>query len=108
MSLLINKNYDDKKNEWTIKLDGEIDIYTAGKLKKDLKKILRENRENIRIDGQNLEYIDSTGLGVLIGALKKLKEVDRDMFLINIKPNIKKLLNITGLDKIFIIEEGKD
>jgi anti-sigma B factor antagonist len=51
-----------------------------------------------------LEYIDSTGLGILIGALKRLKQEDKDIIISNIRPNVGKLLKITGLDKVFIIE----
>jgi anti-sigma B factor antagonist len=44
------------------------------------------------------------GLGVLIGALKRIKEQDRNIYLKELKPNVEKLFNITGLDKIFIVE----
>ncbi|SET72364.1 anti-sigma B factor antagonist [Natronincola peptidivorans] len=104
MSLMINKNYDEVSKTWKIQLDGEVDIYTAGKLKETFIKMLEEKKESIKIDAGKLEYIDSTGLGVLIGVLKKLKEENKNIIFLNIKPNIKKLLNITGLDKIFIIE----
>ncbi|SDL15950.1 STAS domain-containing protein [Natronincola ferrireducens] len=104
MSLMINKNYDENNKMWDIKLTGEVDIYTAGTLKEAFKKMLEEKKETVKIDAISLEYIDSTGLGVLIGTLKKLKEEDKNIIIINMKPSIRKLLNITGLDKIFIIE----
>lgn len=105
MSLVINKSFDEERSIWLIELAGEVDIYTAGQLKETFIKIMEEKKENIKIDGTALEYIDSTGLGVLIGALKRLKEEDKNITIGNIKPSIRKLLNITGLDKIFIIEE---
>ncbi len=105
MSLTINKAYDDTNKVWKIQLDGEIDIYTTEKLKETFMGMLEKNKENIKIDAEKLDYIDSTGLGVLIGILKILKEEDKNIYLTNIKPSIKKLLNITGLDKIFIIGE---
>lgn len=101
---MINKNYDENNKMWDIKLTGEVDIYTAGTLKEAFKKMLEEKKETVKIDAISLEYIDSTGLGVLIGTLKKLKEEDKNIIIINMKPSIRKLLNITGLDKIFIIE----
>lgn len=104
MSLMIKKNYDEVNKIWLLQLEGEIDIYTSGKLKDTFMKILEENKENIKIDAEKLDYIDSTGLGILIGILKKLREEEKNITITNIKPNIKKLLNITGLDKIFIIE----
>jgi len=104
MSLKINKNYDEEQNQWRIDLIGEVDIYTAGQLKEAFIKIIEERKESIKINAEGLEYIDSTGLGVLIGALKRLKQENKDIIIYNVKASIKKLLNITGLDKIFIIE----
>lgn len=104
MSLVVNKNYNDVKNEWEISLSGEVDIYTANNLKDVLIDIVSENAQNIVIDANNLEYIDSTGLGVLIGALKRLKQKQKDIYIKSAKINIKKIFSITGLDKIFILE----
>ncbi len=104
MSLKIKKDFDSKNNYWLVELEGEVDVYTAGQLKEAFKLIIKEKKENIKIDADKLEYIDSTGLGILIGALKRLKQEDKDIIISNIKPNIGKLLKITGLDKVFIIE----
>lgn len=105
MSLKIKKDFDNKNNHWLVELEGEVDVYTSTQLKEFFKNIIDEKNTNIKIDANKLEYIDSTGLGVLIGVLKKLKQENKDIIISNIKPNIKKLLNITGLDKIFIIEQ---
>ena len=105
MSLTIKKNYEEQRGIWEMELNGEIDIYTAAELKKNFQEMFEEKKEPVEIDLKNLEYIDSTGLGVLIGALKRLKEEDKHIALFHVKPNILKLLNITGLNKIFIIKE---
>ena len=60
---------------------------------------------DVILDGEELVYMDSTGLGVLISGLKKLKEKGKNIILINIRPNINKLFDITGLNKVFIIKE---
>lgn len=104
MALMINKKYNEQDQIWNLELSGEVDIYTVEKLKETFNKIIEEKKETIRIDANNLDYIDSTGLGVLIGAFKKLKIEEKTIIIYNIKPSIKKLLNITGLDKIFTIE----
>lgn len=104
MSLQIEKSFNNENNYWSVEIIGEIDIYTAGQLKEVFIDIINEKKENIKINGEKLEYIDSTGLGILIGILKRLKEDEKDIIISNIRPNIKKLLTITGLDKIFIIE----
>lgn len=59
---------------------------------------------DVKIDFTNLEYIDSTGLGALIGVLKRLKVNEKDIYIINARKNVKKIFTITGLDKIFKVE----
>ncbi|NBG89234.1 STAS domain-containing protein [Isachenkonia alkalipeptolytica] len=105
MSLKIKKKFEEDTGVWKMELDGEIDIYTAAELKSTFQEMFEKRKEPVEIDFQNLEYIDSTGLGVLIGALKRLKEEDKQITLFHVKPNILKLLNITGLNKIFVIKE---
>ncbi|WP_099189765.1 STAS domain-containing protein [Tepidibacter mesophilus] len=104
MSIVINKNFDDNKDVWNIDVHGEIDIYTANELKESLIESISSRPKDIILDASNLEYIDSTGLGVLIGILKRLKIDEKDIYINNAKQNVKKLFNITGLDKIFKVE----
>jgi anti-sigma B factor antagonist len=82
---------------------GEIDIMSSEELKKEIK-ILIDEKKDIIINGEKIEYMDSTGLGVLISLLKKTKENDNKIVIKNLKPNIYKLFNITGLTKVFEIE----
>lgn len=105
MSVIIDSNFDEEKGIWYLKLKGEIDIYTSNIFKDELQKLTSsDERVDIHIDATELEYIDSTGLGVLIGALKRLKSKDKDIYIKNTKPNVKKIFSITGLDKIFKLE----
>ncbi len=105
MSLDININFDEKEKTWIVEPEGEVDIYTSPKFKEVLTNALKDNEGDILIKGENLKYLDSTGLGVLISILKKTKEMEHNIIVTDIKPNIKKLFNITGLDKVFIIKE---
>jgi anti-sigma B factor antagonist len=85
-------------------LDGEVDIYTSQNLKERLYNILDSTKQDVKINCSSLTYIDSTGLGILVGALKKAKQMGCSIKISNLKDNIKKLFLITGLDKLFIIE----
>lgn len=105
MALDTTVNYDHEKNYWVVKPDGEVDIYTSPKMKEVLIDSLKEKDADILIDCNNLEYVDSTGLGVLISVLKRVRESGNNIIITNLKPNIRKLFDITGLDKVFIIEE---
>ncbi len=88
-----------------IYLSGELDIYTSQKFKEQLYEIADSSQTDLTIDCTQLNYIDSTGLGIFVGALKRAKQNNKDIILIRPKENIKKLFIITGLDKVFIIKE---
>ena len=104
MSLEIKKQYDKENSFWDIELIGDVDIQSSSSLKEEINLMLNEVETDLIIDCTDLSYIDSTGLGVLIGVLKRVKNVQKDITIINAQSNIKKLLNITGLDKIFRIK----
>ncbi|HOJ12231.1 MAG TPA: STAS domain-containing protein [Clostridiales bacterium] len=86
-------------------LSGEADIYTSSQLKDKLYELIDKNKTDIIIDCNELSYIDSTGLGVFAGALKKAGQYNKSIYIRGLKSNIKKLFTITGLDRLFIIEE---
>lgn len=104
MSLKMNINFNEEKDNWDVDLTGEVDIYTANELKDELNIAIEERPKNLVINMQNLDYIDSTGLGILIGILKRLKQKQSDIYIVNTKPNVRKIFTITGLDKIFKVE----
>lgn len=87
-----------------VSIAGEIDIYTSQKLKEKLYSLIDTHQKDMRVDCQALNYIDSTGLGIFVGALKKSKQLGKNIYMSGLKENIRKLFVITGLDKLFIIE----
>lgn len=103
MSLEISKRFDEEKSIWDIQLVGDVDIQSSSLLKEEINGMLNEVETDLMIDCASLSYIDSTGLGVLIGVLKRVRNVEKEITIVNAQNNIKKLLGITGLDKIFRI-----
>lgn len=91
-------------NEIEINLLGEVDIYTSPGLKDYIINLIDNRKNNIKINAENLEYIDSTGLGCLMAVYKKLNEYNLTMEIYNLKKNIYKLFDITGLNKVFDIK----
>ena len=102
MSVNIESRLD--SNFWSVGIDGELDVAGADKVKEHLNSLVEENPVDLKIDFTNLEYIDSTGLGALIGVLKRLKVNEKDIYILNARKNVKKIFTITGLDKIFKVE----
>lgn len=101
----LNTESNDGKNV-VISVKGEIDIYSAPDFKESLYQSINDVQQNIILDFSDLSYIDSMGLGILVGALKRVREKDRNITIKNPKSTVRKLFRITGLDKAFIIEEG--
>ena len=102
MDFAIEKKFDD--TNWQINLSGEVDIFNSADLKTQLTGLMEEQVADIHIDCTNLDYIDSTGLGALVGVLKHIKTHGKEVHLLSVKPNILKLFRITNLDKVFVID----
>ncbi|NLJ41623.1 MAG: STAS domain-containing protein [Clostridiales bacterium] len=99
----IKEKYMEDTKTWHVLIIGEVDVYNAPELKKKFHDLAEQHRGDFVLDCADLTYIDSTGLGVLISLLKKVKEYDGSIEINNLKPFIHKIFVITGLDKIFTI-----
>jgi len=88
-----------------ISLSGEVDISSAPDFKTRLYDMVGEGEKDIELYCSGLMYIDSTGLGILVGALKKVRNHQRNVYIYQLRDNIRKLFRITGLDKVFILDE---
>ncbi len=94
------------KDKLRIHLGGEVDIAAAPEFKEKLYEMIAQGEKDVELFCEGLAYIDSTGLGILVGALKKVKIHNRNVYIFQLRDNIKKLFHITGLDKVFILEEA--
>lgn len=68
-----------------------------------LERALDEDQGNVLVDFSRINYIDSTGIGELVGYLGKFKETGRKLVLVNPSDRIRKLLAIAQLDALFTI-----
>jgi anti-sigma B factor antagonist len=87
---------------------GEIDLFTAPELKQRLTEAIEAGRNQIVVDLSQTTFLDSTALGVLIGAVKRLRSDHGQLVLVNVDPNIAKTFEITGLEQIFTIVGTRD
>jgi len=83
---------------------GEIDFATLDTLTSELVKAANSDVETVVVDLQQVTYIDSSGLGVLVGAHKRLKAQGRALVLRVANAEMIKLLKLTGLDQLFALE----
>jgi anti-sigma B factor antagonist len=87
---------------------GEIDLFTAPELKQVLAESIEAGRVRIIVDLTETTFLDSTALGVLIGAVKRLRSRDGALAIVNVDENITKTFEITGLDQIFTILPSRE
>lgn len=86
-----------------IALAGEVDVYTSPRVKQEIVDLLNAGTRKLVLDLCGVEYLDSTGLGVMIGGLKRAREKDGDLTLVCDNIRILRIFEITGLTKIFDI-----
>lgn len=95
-----------------IAVTGEVDVYTSPHLKREVAAALDDGCTDVIIDLGRTGFIDSSGLGVLVSALRKAKEQGGTMRLVCTEESILKIFRITGLDKVFpiftAVEEARD
>ena len=87
----------------TVALEGEVDVYTAPQLKTQLVELIDDGCISIIVDLEKVAFIDSSGLGVLVGALRRARERDGAVRIVCTRDSVLKIFRITGLDKVFPI-----
>lgn len=91
-------------NEVTINTGARIDTINAGNFEKEISPILAENDTKVIFDCNDLEYISSSGLRVVLKAQKIISSRKGEMKLIGVKPQIKKVFDMTGFSRFLTIE----
>jgi anti-sigma B factor antagonist len=84
-----------------LEVAGEIDVYTAPQLRERLIALVEGGARQVVVDLGRVEFLDSTGLGVLVGALKRLRVVGGELLLVCGQERLLKIFRITGLDRVF-------
>jgi anti-sigma B factor antagonist len=96
------------ESTYVIALAGEVDLYTAPDFKQQLLDVIGEGGKDVVVDFSDTTFIDSTTLGVLVGGVKRLRAQDGRLSLVCSDRNIRKIFEITGLDRVFTIYPTRD
>ena len=86
-----------------VRVHGEVDVYTAPQLRERLDQEIDAGRHDLVVDLSGVSFMDSTGLGVLVGRLKLIRVNDGSLRLVCAHDRVLKVFVITGLDKVFEI-----
>ena len=92
---------------YVIAARGEIDLFTAPELKQVITEVIENGERRVAIDLSEVSFLDSTALGVLIGAVKRLRSRGGALAVVNTDSSIAKTFEITGLDQIFTIVSSR-
>jgi anti-sigma B factor antagonist len=88
----------------TITLIGEVDPHTAPLLAESLDTVIDRGATVVRIDGRRLDFIDSSGLRVLVDAHRRLGSEPSVLVMAHVSPTLRRLLEVTGLDEHVTVE----
>lgn len=91
-----------------LSLRGEVDVSTAPQFRERLIELVAEGHLRVIVDLTNVDFLDSTGLGVLVGGLKRFRSHDGDLILVCSQNRILKVFEITGLTRVFAIHDSVD
>jgi anti-sigma B factor antagonist len=99
MELKIRKN----ESNYIIDVNGEMDLYNSYKLKELVMKMLEKKVEHFIINLENVDYIDSSGIGALIYICSTIKKLGHRLIITNIHGSVKKVIELTKLMGYFPI-----
>jgi anti-sigma B factor antagonist len=91
-----------------VALAGEIDLYTCPEFKQELLRVIADGATLVVVDLTKTTFIDSTALGVIIGGVERLKQRDGRLVVVCADPNIVKIFEVTGLNRIFSVYGSRD
>ncbi|MET8039537.1 STAS domain-containing protein [Micromonospora sp. NPDC005215] len=97
------------EGEYTVlEVGGEVDVYTAPRLRERLLELIDGGARHVVVDLDRVDFLDSTGLGVLVGALKRLRAASGSFALVCDKEPLLKIFRITALDQVFPLHPTVD
>lgn len=89
-----------------VEVSGEVDVYTAAVLREKLADLIDAEHTDLIVDLTGVGFLDSTGLGVLVGALKKIRGFGGRLQLVIDQEKVLKVFRITALTQVFTIHSS--
>lgn len=86
-----------------VEVSGELDVFTAPDFEQALQELISAGDTQLVLDLTNVEFLDSTGLGVIVKALKWAREAGGSLRVVATEERIVKVFRITGLDDVMAL-----
>ena len=105
---LFISDYDEEKSRVTVRLCGEIDHHSAASVRHEIDEMLMRLRPKmLRIDLSIVDFMDSSGLGLIMGRYSLMEKLGGETVLRNPGERVKKILSLAGMERIIRIEKRK-
>ncbi|MGI5167070.1 STAS domain-containing protein [Spirillospora sp. CA-253888] len=89
-----------------VKINGEIDVFTSPRLREMLLDIIDNGGLHLVVDLGEVTFLDSTGLGVLVGVYHRLRARDGSMSFMGVNDRVRRVFHVTQLTKIFVLHDS--
>ena len=84
---------------WAVaRTSGDLDLTTAPRLREQIVQVVANGQPHVILDLQQVDFVDSTGLGVIVGLLKRTRSQGGDLRLVSTRTSLRKVLELTALD----------
>jgi len=104
----MNLKIEKKQDVVVLQVKGSLDADSVSQFKKKVNKIIEEGSKCLVLDGSELEFVDSMGLGSLISLLRKLRSQNGDLKVAAISKEVQQVFEITRLHQLFQIFSNSD
>jgi stage II sporulation protein AA (anti-sigma F factor antagonist) len=92
-----------------IVLSGELDLASSPALEEELARVFESDSRRVMIDLRALEFMDSTGLSLIVRAHQDASQAERELYLVKGPPQVQRLLTLTGVaDRVSVIDTPED
>jgi len=97
----------DLKNKTILRVQGELDCVSAPDLRAELERLVADGRQEIMVDLSDLELIDSSGIGALVGLYKRVRAGGGDVHFVGVREQPLVIFKLLRLDQVFGLETAQ-